>query len=180
MRNTTMIAIALFCVTAPALAVDDFDPETIDPAAVIQCRISAPHYMGFVMTMSSDGEPGSWDKRGWIKMVSPNPMMTQYRLPKPISVFGHETSVIAFTSSAMLAVLDVADPYPLAKEYGIESLPIPGRFMGEKLMSEGTEIDKDINMKISTRVALNLSTVASHPGKTLMGCSYHTDMDPLG
>jgi hypothetical protein len=163
-----------------AVAADDFDPETVPIEDVISCKIKAPYYMGFIMTLTTDNEPGSWQKRGWKKTDAKNTWLSQYRLPAPITVFGHQTSDVAFTNSGMLAVLDMADPLPIAKENGIESLPLPGRFMGQKILESGSTDDKELGMKITTQTSLNVSTVASHPGKTLIGCSYRMDMEPLG
>jgi hypothetical protein len=172
--------LAVLSTEASAADVPEFDPETVDVADVTGCKIDAGHYMGFVMTLSTDDEPGSYQKRGWKKMGSPNPMMTQYHLPAPVTVYGYTTSDVAFTSSAMLAVIDLADPTALAKAHNVENI-IPGapRFMGEREISDTTEIDKEAGYTFKKRVALNISTLASHPGKTLIGCSYHMDMEPL-
>jgi hypothetical protein len=179
---SAFLACALAAMPAFAQSADapEFDPETVDVADVIGCKIDAGHYMGFVMTLSTDDEPGSYQARGWKKLKSPNPMMTQYRLPAPVTVYGYTTSDVAFTSSAMLAVIDLADPTALAKAQNVDNI-MPGapRFMGEREISDTTEIDKEAGYTFKKRVALNISTLASHPGKTLIGCSYHMDMEPL-
>jgi hypothetical protein len=179
---SALLACALTVLSTEASAADapEFDPETVDVADVIGCKIDAGHYMGFVMTLSTDDEPGSYQKRGWTKMESPNPMMTQYRLPAPVTVYGYTTSEVAFTSSAMLAVIDLADPTALAKAKNVDNI-MPGapRFRGEREISDTTEINKEAGYTFKKRVALNISTLASHPGKTLIGCSYHMDMEPL-
>jgi hypothetical protein len=80
----------------------------------------------------------------------------------------------------MLAVIDLADPAPLAKALDVENI-IPGarRFMGEREISHTTEIDKEAGYEFEKRVALNISTLASHPGKTLIGCACQMDIEPL-
>ena len=46
----------------------------------------------------------------------------------------------------------------------------PGQFLGEKAIFDETE--ESDGVKFHTKVALNVSTVESHPGKVLAGCSY--------
>jgi hypothetical protein len=36
--------------------------------------------------------------------------------------------------------------------------------------------DEHLGMTFETRVALNVSTLDSHPGKTLVGCSYKVEV----
>ena len=36
--------------------------------------------------------------------------------------------------------------------------------------------NRDLGMTFETRVALNVSTLDSHPGKTLVGCSYKVEV----
>jgi hypothetical protein len=157
----------------------DFDPETVDPADVIQCKISAPHYAGFIMAFTLDGEPGSWDKRGWKKVDPKNAWLTQYRLPAPITVFSYKTDNVVFTNSGMLAVLDIADPHAIAAQNGVEIWPAATRYMGEKILEDKEAVESELEMKIKTKISLNISTVTSHPGKTLIGCSYNTDLEPI-
>ncbi len=159
--------------------VDGFDPETVDVADVIQCKISAPHYVGFIMAFTLDGEPGSWDKRGWKKVDPKNAWLTQYRLPAPINVFGYKTDNVVFTNSGMLAVLDIAEPHAIAAQNGVEIWPAATRYMGEKILEEKEAVESELGMKIKTKISLNISTVTSHPGKTLIGCSYTTDLEPI-
>ncbi|RUU84583.1 hypothetical protein EOD03_11820, partial [Mesorhizobium sp. M7A.T.Ca.TU.009.01.1.2] len=46
----------------------------------------------------------------------------------------------------------------------------PQKFLGEKVVVHSTEESEGLTF--STDVKLNVSTVESHPGKTLAGCSY--------
>jgi hypothetical protein len=175
-----VLALAFQPGIAIAAGVSAFDPQTIDVADVIGCKIGADNYIGFVMTVTVDNEPGSYQARGWKKVDSHNSWMTQYHLPKPITVFGYATSDITFTSSAMLAVIALADPTSLAASQNVENIMhAAGRFMGEREISDTTEIDREAGFTIKQSTRLNISTVASHPGKTLIGCSYRRDLEPL-
>jgi hypothetical protein len=106
-----------------------------------------------------------------------NPMLKTYALKAPLTVFGRQTRLIAFSSSGPMAVLDEADPHPLARELGVEpAVDTPGKFLGEREISASSEKGGAGGMTFNSRVALNVSTVTSHPGKTLAGCSYVIDM----
>ena len=50
----------------------------------------------------------------------------------------------------------------------------PEKFLGEKVVVETTE--KTDGLALSTKITLNVSTVGSHPAKTLAGCSYTFDV----
>ena len=50
----------------------------------------------------------------------------------------------------------------------------PDKFLGEKEIVE--ESGEEAGITLKTRIALNVSTVGSHPGKTLGGCSYQIEV----
>ena len=54
------------------------------------------------------------------------------------------------------------------------SVSTPEKFLGEKVVVESSEEAGGVTF--ATRIALNVSTVESHPGKTLAGCSYTLDV----
>ena len=48
-----------------------------------------------------------------------------------------------------------------------------GKFLGEKIMSDTTEkATAENHFGAHTVISRNVSTVTTHPGKTLYGCSY--------
>ncbi len=197
----------LLCFTLAASAVaqdndDDWDPMTVDIVDALNCHIDARSYNGFALTI--DDSDQNWKKRGWIKVKSPNFMMSEYRLPAPIEVTaGYKTDRIAFTSSGVLAVLDLADPNIIAKPEQIENQMDPGpmideivksgvatrarvekemtfrKFLGERVIVDESETDEKLGMVFRTKIARSISNVASHPGKTLYGCSYRIDMKEI-
>jgi hypothetical protein len=160
---------------APDEADEDFNPATLDLPRLIACDgYDVPGYNAFAMWM--------WDNAARAKSVgltkepSGNIMLSQYRLTSPITVFGRQTSTIVFSNSGPLAVFDEADPHPLAKQLGIDpAIDTPGKFMGEKVMAQSEKRFEDTEIIFRTRITLNVSTVTSHPGKTLAGCSYRID-----
>lgn len=119
---TIMLALAASLIAAPfpATPTEALDPDRIDLADAIQCRIGAPSYNSFAMSLAE--EPGIAGKRHWKTVASGSPFMTEYELPAPITVAGHYgTRRIAFTSTAILAILDVEDPAVIAREEKIDN-----------------------------------------------------------
>lgn len=170
-------ALAAIACAAPAMAQDDeIDPRTVDLARLIACEAyDVPTYNTVAFWLA--GTDGADARRhfGLTEVKSPNFMLKQYRLAKPIQVFGRSTSLIAFNSSGPMAVLDEADPHPLAKELKIEpAIDVPAKFMGERVIAEKTETADGLTTQ--TRITLNVSTVTTHPGKTLAGCSYKIEV----
>lgn len=181
----------------------DPDPAAVDVVDAIECKLDAPTYNGFAMALN--GEEQIAKKRHWVPVKSGNPMLNEYALPAPITVAGtYRTSRVAFTSSGVLAILDLADPAPLAREQGIANAADPkaladslresgeapppeflammarsNKFLGEKVVVDRVEPPAaGESFGIHTRITRNISTVTSHPGKTLYGCSYR--IEPIG
>ena len=76
-----------------------------------------------------------------------------------------------------MAILDQADPRPLARQLGLETgYDQDGKFMaGRELVSRDVTDPKTGEAQIES-IILSVSTVASHPGKTLAGCTYSLDL----
>ncbi|MBB6465915.1 hypothetical protein HNQ96_001773 [Aminobacter lissarensis] len=161
-------AFGLLAAALPAAA-QEFDPATLDLPALVECRTDAPAYTSFALWLA--GEPDAASTLGWRAVDSGNPFLSQYELVKPLAAFGMKTSTIVFTSSGPMAVLDGLSAPDLAKKLGIAPmLATPQKFLGEKVVSEKTETSESVTL--ATRISLNVSTVETHPGKVLAGCSY--------
>ena len=160
---------------AQAASVDEkLDPATIDLAALIECRksLSDFHYLAPALT-----DPLQAVALGWRPLPQANLFMTEFALTRPITVFGVATDHIAFAGNSILAVLDLPDPRPLAQRLELETaIDTPDKAMfGKELVSE-EETDAGTGTTFIRSVVLNVSNVASHPGKTLVGCSYSLDL----
>lgn len=159
--------LALFC--SDTTVAGDFDPDSVDLVALIECRADVPDYNGFALWL--DGEPGAAATLGWKEVSSGNPFLRQYRLPATLHVFGHETTTIVFTATGPMAVLDDVAAPELARKLAVPAtISTPDKFLGEKVVVDETEVADGVTS--ATRVALNVSTVDSHPGEVLAGCSY--------
>ena len=155
-------------------AEEPLEPAKIDLAALIECRqqLADFHYLAPALS-----NPLQAVALGWRPLPQANLFMTEFKLNTPITVFGHATDHIAFTGDSIIAVLDLPDPRPLAKQLELETaIDTPAKAMfGKELVSEEDE-DEVSGMTLIRSVVLNVSNVASHPGKTLAGCSYSLDL----
>lgn len=178
---------------------DDFDPMSVDVAAAITCKIDAPTYNSFALSIGDD-----YKKRGWKKIKSDNPLLNEYVLAQPITVAGMQTNRIAFSASAVMAVLDLADPNVVAKPEDItnsvdpaalfgeleltpeqmKDIPKTNKFMGEKILTDvskkiledGAAKETGLPMRIRMITARTISNTSTLPGKTLYGCSYRMEL----
>ncbi len=152
----------------------EFDPASLDIAALIECRADVPAYNEFAIWLSS--APGAVEALGWKKLDSGNPFLSQYALPAKIRVFDRETQSIVFTASGPMAVLDGIAAPDLAKALDVIAvISTPEKFLGEKVVVKSTE--NTDGLAFSTNITLNVSTVDSHPNKTLAGCSYTVEIE---
>ena len=162
---------AAACAHAEAPAADDLP-------ALVECRAGGvAAYNALAMELTGSGRAAALKRLGMREAKSANPFLAEYRLAQPITVFGRTTSHVAFNSAGVLAVLDEADPHPLAAQLGVTAaVDRPGKYLGEKLVSE---IEEEISegVKLTATTTLNVSTVDSHPGKVLAGCGYRMETE---
>lgn len=173
MRGGCLCLTGLALLAAGPAVAQEFDPGTLDLPALIECRADVPAYNGFAFWLA--GETDAAEKLGWRKGESGNPFLAQYELEKPVSVFGVQAKSVVFTSSGPMAVLDGVTAPELAQKLGIQpTIANPQKFLGEKVVSDKTESSEGVTFV--TRISLNVSTVDTHPGKVLAGCSYKIDI----
>jgi len=155
-------------------AAEDFDPATIDLAKLIECRTyDVPSYNALAFWLTGDEQAQARAHLGLTEEKSGNFLLKAYALKTPLTVFGRQTRHIVFNSSGPMAVLDEADPHKLARQLDITpAIDLPAKFLGEREISTTSEKDEAAGFTFKTRITLNVSTVTSHPGKTLAGCSY--------
>ena len=187
----TLLSAALIALVATP-ADEDFDPTKISEVDAIECKLDVPSYNGFAFAIT--GEEQIARKRGWRKVAGRHPMLEEYELPAPITVAGKwSTRRIAFSSSGVVAILDVADPAVVAKGEGIANAadaeemykelgiapPVDGfrKFLGEKVIVDRTvPASADDPFGSHVTIARSISNVSTLPGKTLYGCSYRMEL----
>ncbi|MBL8255382.1 MAG: hypothetical protein JNJ62_02130 [Pseudoxanthomonas mexicana] len=145
-----------------------------DLAALIECRGDLGQLTAIAPLLE---DPLKAVALGWQPLPQANMFMSEYRLLAPVRVFGHDTDHIAFSGGGVVAVLDLPDPRPLAKQLELETaVDTPAKAMfGKEVRSEEIRDPASGKMLIDSAV-LNVSNVSSHPGKTLAGCSYSLDL----
>jgi hypothetical protein len=182
MRRLFCAAVVGATCLAPAVtfardADGSIDPATIDLAKLIECQTyDVPSYNALAFWLAGDESAQARAHLGLTEEKTANFMLKAYALKAPITVFGRQTRHIVFNSSGPMAVLDEADPHPLARQLDIQpAIDQPGKFLGEREIS-ATSDKGETGFTYKTRITLNVSTVTSHPGKTLAGCSYAFEM----
>jgi len=180
---TRLLALALSLLSSAAASAQDpatsaqpdaFDPGSVTLAPLISCQDTPERFLALAIALQS--EPLTAVSLGWRPLPATNPFMVEYALNTPIEVFGHRSAHIAFAGSSVLAILDLPDPRPLARQLELETgIDTPAKALfGKEVLSEEF-IDPDVGVVFIRSAVLNVSNVDSHPGKTLVGCTYSID-----
>jgi hypothetical protein len=170
LRTLPFASLLALCLPLSAAAQD----ARPDLAALIECRGDLGQLTALAPALE---DPLKAVALGWEPLPQANMFMSEYRLLSPIRVFGHETDHIAFSGGGIVALLDLPDPRPLAKQLDLETaVDTPAKAMfGKEVRSEEVRDPASGRLLIDSAV-LNVSNVSSHPGKTLAGCSYSQDL----
>jgi hypothetical protein len=176
-----MVLLGLSLGAASALAATkDAPPPALDAADVdlpglIECRAELS---GFFALGPALADPLQAVALGWRPLPQANMFLTEFKLTAPITVFGHASDHIAFAGNSILAILDLPDPRPLAKALALETaIDTPAKAMFGKELRSVERRDPESGQTLIESLVLNVSNVDSHPGKTLVGCSYSLDPD---
>lgn len=161
-------ALASLLGALPAAA-QDFSPATLDLPAFVECRRTVPDYNSFGFWLAT--EPGAVEALGWVETQQPNLFLREFRMKAVVEAFGHTSQTVAFTPTGPMLVLDGVSAPDLAASLGLSVFHASGdKFLAEKVVYEAEE--KDGSLTARSRIAINVSTVDTHPGKVLAGCSY--------
>ncbi len=157
-----------------ALAAPSAFAARLDLPALIECRQGVAEQAALAPLLA---DPLKAVAQGLQPLPQGNQFMSEFRLASPITVFGQQTDRVAVAGASVMAVLDQADPRPLAKRLELETgYDQDGKFMaGRELVSRDVTDPKTGEAQIES-IILSVSTVASHPGKTLAGCTYSLDL----
>lgn len=150
----------------------------IDLPALIECRQSVSEFAALAPIAN---DPLKAVTLGWRPLPQGNLFMAEYMLNTPIQVFGHSADHIAMAGGTIIAILDLADPRPLAKQLELETgYDADGKFMAGRELVSRDVVDAKSGEALIESVILGVSTVKSHPGKTLAGCTYSLDQPAEG
>lgn len=176
MIRPSLVLLALACALPAAAAPAPAPASTpaIDLPALLECRQGVADFAALAPLLA---DPLKAVAQGWRPLPQSNLFMSEYALVRPIQVFGHSTDRIAVAGASVMAILDLADPRPLARQLQLEAaVDTPEKAMfGRELVSRDVTDPKTGEPMIES-IILSLSTVKSHPGKTLAGCSYSLDL----
>ena len=180
-RILPLSALAIFVSTqvSTAAMTAEEDPSKIDLAKLIECTTyDVPSYNSFAMWLTGPESTEAMRQFGITEQPSNSLLLREFKLAKPITVFGRQTDRIAFASSGPLALLNEADPHPLAKELDVTAaVDRFDKFLAEREIFSNKEQLENSDTVLHTRIALDVSTDIYHPGKTLAGCSYSIEVE---
>ncbi len=161
----------LLAALSPAFASAD---PAIDLPALIECRQGVSDFTALAPIAA---DPLKAVALGWRPLPQGNLFMNEYALNAPVTVFGHSTDRIAVAGTSIVAILDLADPRPLAATLELETgYDADGKFMAGRELVSRDVTDPRTGEAMIESVILSVSNVASHPGKTLAGCTYSLDL----
>lgn len=148
----------------------------LDLAALIECRQGVSDYAAVAPVVA---DPLKAVANGLQPLPQTNQFLTEFRLATPLTVFGRQTEYVAVAGASIMAILDLPDPRPLAASLTLDNaVDTPDKFMaGRELVSRDVTDPRSGELLVES-VILSLSTVKSHPGKTLAGCTYSLDLPP--
>lgn len=153
------------------------DAAPLDLTALIECRQSVSDYDAVAPVVA---DPLKAVANGLQPLPQTNQFMTEFRLAAPITVFGERAEYITVAGASIMAILDLADPRPLAKRLALEDgVDTPAKFMAGRELVSRDVTDPRTGEALIESVILSLSTVKTHPGKTLAGCTYSLDLPPV-
>jgi hypothetical protein len=183
-RLRALLSVALACLATavsarspagPTAGKEDAAIAAPDLSALIECRREVPDFLALDPAVR---DPLKALALGWKPLPQANPFMTEFELARPITVFGHATSRIAFSGDSIMAILDLPDPRPLAHRLDLETgIDTPQKAIFGKQLRDTEQTDPASGQTLIQAIILNVSNVASHPGKTLAGCSYNLDTE---
>ncbi|WP_421570114.1 hypothetical protein [Stenotrophomonas sp. PD6] len=168
LRPARLTLLAVLC--GPALAA----AAPLDIAALIECRQRVADYDAVAPVVA---DPLKAVANGLQPLPQSNQFMSEFRLAAPVTVFGQRTEYVAVSGASIMAILDLADPRPLAKALALEArVDNPDKFMAGREVVSRDVTDPRTGEPMIESIVLGLSTVKSHPGKSLAGCTYSLDL----
>jgi len=171
-----MTASKTLCLGLLALLPAAAPAAPLDLAALIECRQGLADYSAVAPVVA---DPLKAVAAGLQPLPQSNQFMSEFRVATPLTVFGQRTEYVAVAGASIMAILDLADPRPLARSLALEDgVDTPDKFMAGRELVSRDVTDPRTGEPMIESVILSLSTVKTHPGKTLAGCTYSLDLPP--
>lgn len=156
------------------------DPTTAtqrpDLDALLECRSDVAHFAALVGPVD---DPLKAVALGWAPQPRGNPFMAEYRLNTRAQAYGYHSDWLAISGGTVMLVIDQqqASPQALASALELEVVvDEDGKFMAGRELVSRDRPDPDSGQMLIESAVLGVSTVDSHPGKLLLGCTYSLDV----
>lgn len=137
---------------------------------ILSCRAEREDFMrmGSALTDVYYEKPAQPALAGWSKARDANAFVALLNLPEPITVYGHPTRQLMMAGEGVLAVLDgdLADALAAELKLAPSGQPLAGHIRTRELRRQA------LGDGVEASITQTVSTLASHPGKTLVGCEY--------
>ena len=151
-------------------------PARPDLAALIQCQGDMERFRALHAPVE---DPLAAIALGWSPLPRTNPFMAEYTLLQPLTLFEQSVDRFLISGGTVMAILDGerVSPQVLASKLALEvALDEPYKFMAGREVISRDRLDAASGMTIIESAVLGVSTVSSHPGKVLAGCTYSLDL----
>lgn len=139
---------------------------------VVTCEAKREEFM----RMGSALTPLYYDKpeevqpalAGWRNAKDANTFVAIFEMPEPIEVYGHSTRQVMMAGESLFAVLDGDLADALSKRFDLKASaePLARHIRTRELRREA------LGDGIDATVTQTVSTLTTHPGKTMVGCEY--------
>lgn len=163
--------------TARAEAVQERIAPALPPLdALLECRADIEQFSALIGPVD---DPLQAVALGWAPQPRSNPFMAEYRLNTPASAHGHQSDWLAISGGTVMLVLDQASitPQALAQALSLEVVvDEEDKFMAGREQVSRDRPDPQGGPMLIESAVIGVSTVNSHPGKILLGCTYSLDV----
>uniref|UniRef100_UPI00333E60F4 hypothetical protein n=1 Tax=Castellaniella defragrans TaxID=75697 RepID=UPI00333E60F4 len=140
-----------------------------DLAQVLTCEGDRETYkrLANALTKVYYNDPSDPALTGW-KKVEGNPYVAEFTMPTPVDIYGHSASTLIMAGDGIMAVLngDLVDSLSKQLNLRVSDVPLASHIRTRAVQS----LDLGHGMRVD--VTQTVSTITSHPGKTLVGCEY--------
>lgn len=171
---STAVLAAAFALPLAAVAEDENYQDAAQAQAelvkVLTCQASRAEFerFGSALTPIYYEKPAQPALAGWSLVKGENAFVAAFNLPKPVTVYGHTATQVMMPANALMAVLDGDHVAALSAELKLAPSTEP---LAKHIRTRTVRV-QPIGDGIEATIVQTVSTITSHPGKTLVGCEY--------
>ncbi|MEH6418654.1 hypothetical protein [Pseudomonas sp. CGJS7] len=175
LASTAALTLALG-VPLAAVAADDDEPYRdaaqvrAELAKILTCQAKRADFMrmGSALTPVYYEQTAQPALAGWSRVKDDNAFVGVLSMPEAITVYGHSTKQLMMVGEGVLAVLDgdLADALSKQLKLAPSDQPLAGHIRVREVSREA------LGDGVQATITQTVSTITSHPGKTLVGCEY--------